>query len=514
MTTDAARLAASGPGPGASEAGGRFDPILHRWFIRYNPLYFASAMLVLAGVFVMAREIGCGDALSHASIAGIAQLYAFALIGGAWLLLRHTADRRPAVILGLAALVFSFDPAFCSERLASVEGAGLLLTAAFAALGPVKLMLLAFVFRIRGAIAPILVASAVLVAIPLLPNAIEAAAGHDTIREPLHLAFTWLGAGLLAWALLSKPAPFWSDLITDDWSAVVTSRVASVLPLLITALFAVHAAAWSVYLAVPLTPAHGAPFLLAAGAAHSVWLARSARPAAAELAAWVAAGGAVLAAARLPWAAASIALVAAAVLATLVRTHGLRLVLPSLLCAFAGGVLATGGHPAPVHYAVLAFALLGGASMKRHLECLAASAVALTMSLDGVPLPMSALAGVVWFGPWAWLLYPDHRRWLPVAAIAAVQALAAWQHAAWPEMTAFCAAASAIPFALGLALHRKDWIAAGAAGAFVLARVSGGWGVALVLAGFAALAGGLALNLSCGRRTEDVGLGTDLGHRT
>ena len=482
--------------------------LLHRWFIRYNPLFFASALLVLAGVFLAATGLGRDDLRSHAALTGITELYQFALLGAAWMLLRWTNQKRPAVILGIVSLVFLFDLTLCSERLASLGPDALWISAIVGALGVTKLKLIEKVFRLRTIAGAFTVAAAVLAALPLMPHAIEKFAGHDSVRGPLHLAFAWSGAGLLAWALLRRRAPFWSDLISNEWGLTVMSRLESVVPWLITGLFLVHAVAWSVYLSVPLTPSHGAPYVLAAGAALAARLARVDRPVLAELCAGAAAGGAcLLAGLALPGAA--MALVAAAALFALARIHGLRLVLPALLCAFASAVLATTGTPTAAGLFAFAIALLIAALAKRRLECLVASAAAIAIALMPVDPALAGLAFGVWLGPWAWLLFPDHRRWLPLATLLALEAGGARILSA--EIVIWYAVLAAIPLALALAWRRADWLAAGLFGGSVLGwnlrsewapRSIAGWGVVLLVAGFFALAGGFAVNLSTARRAE------------
>lgn len=86
---------------GNSEA--RFRQTLHEWFVVYNPLYFASALCFLVGVWLGSGELAPLDwRLGDLALLGIVQLYELALIGGAWLLWRAGA-KRPATILPVAA---------------------------------------------------------------------------------------------------------------------------------------------------------------------------------------------------------------------------------------------------------------------------------------------------------------------------------------------------------------------------------------------------------------------------
>ena len=94
--TDGGRGTADGLALRSAADGREGGGLLHRWFVQYNPLYFASALLVLAGLFLVATGLGVDDVQSHAAVAGIAQLYQFLLIGAAWRLLARTGSRRPA----------------------------------------------------------------------------------------------------------------------------------------------------------------------------------------------------------------------------------------------------------------------------------------------------------------------------------------------------------------------------------------------------------------------------------
>ena len=94
---------------------GRWRAIVHRCFVEYNPLYFASSLCILAGVFLLARELPREAFASKFGIVASTEAYQFLLIAGAAVLLR-AGLKRPAAILGLTALVFLLDAALNSER--------------------------------------------------------------------------------------------------------------------------------------------------------------------------------------------------------------------------------------------------------------------------------------------------------------------------------------------------------------------------------------------------------------
>ena len=84
-------------------------PLLHRWFVQYNPLYLLSAALVLFGTHLLYRDLlAAGYLLGQLGVPAIAEIYAWALIGGAALLTRIEL-RRPAVLLALLAVLFQGD---------------------------------------------------------------------------------------------------------------------------------------------------------------------------------------------------------------------------------------------------------------------------------------------------------------------------------------------------------------------------------------------------------------------
>ena len=77
------------PAPGAQ--------LFHRWFVQYNPLYFAGALCILGGVILVTRDPGDWDS-GQLALAGIIQLYEVALIAGAAILFNLPGQRRPAAV--------------------------------------------------------------------------------------------------------------------------------------------------------------------------------------------------------------------------------------------------------------------------------------------------------------------------------------------------------------------------------------------------------------------------------
>ncbi|MBX3271410.1 MAG: hypothetical protein KF729_14180 [Sandaracinaceae bacterium] len=123
--------------------------LFDRWFIEYNPLFLASAALVLGGTMLIAREVA-----QHRTpyggvwVGALAELYALALIGGAAGLAR-LGMTRPAVLLTLIALVFQADVTLQVETNPWYGGVGLIASAAWLGLFAIKLRLIALALGLR-----------------------------------------------------------------------------------------------------------------------------------------------------------------------------------------------------------------------------------------------------------------------------------------------------------------------------------------------------------------------------
>lgn len=508
--------------------------ILRRWFVQYNPCYFASALCILAGVFLLARELPSDSFTSKLVVAASAEAYQLLLMAGAAVLLR-AGLKRPAAILGLTAFIFILDVAMNGERLMSFMGIlslepgmrarrAIPASVVFALLGPVKLWLLARIFRLRSARGPLAVAASVIAALPLLPYAVEFESTAVSLRNSIYLVISWVGAPVLGWAFTPAARRWtsgWTENESDPW---LTRRIALVAPFLVVVLFGAHVIAWSSLSDLRLSMALAAPYLLAATCAAAVHHASS-HPRAAEFLGWAGAGMTLLAANLAPsetglWPIAFLAIVTGAALVIVLETTGLRLFLPATICLFGGAYMMSVANaaplrpPGPIWPAAIALALLAGAIRQRDFRCLFASAVAagVTVALLG-PLPVLVAYGGLVAGTWlaitAWVLFPDLRRWVPFAATMAVLALAAFM--AWenvPGSTIGSGALAASTIGVGIALRRVEFQGAGLASGSLLAAIryeswiphsAVGWGVALLAAGFLFLAGGVAVNLLLAR---------------
>jgi hypothetical protein len=507
---------------------------LARWFVEYNPLYFASALCILAGIFLVAREAPPEAFVSKLAIVASTEVYQLLLIAGAALLLR-AGLARPAAILGLLAVVFILDIALNGERLLSHVGVLSLepgmrarravpASLAVALLGPAKILLLSRVFRLRSSGLLVTVTGLTAFFLPLLPYAVELAGPAESLRQDLHLSIFWMGAPLLGWAL-SKGASGW----TSEWAATASDpripRLARIVPFLAVGLFVIHGLAWSAFPGLILSPALAAPYFLAAFSmgtrrlAHR--LSRQAEPTAwagAALALWSAAG------APAPtglWPLATVSLLTGGTLLFLAKVARLRLLLPATGCLLGGAyTLSTGAVtplplPGPAWPALATGLFLAGAWIHRDFRCLVASALsagatAWTLGMAARGLPAAGMVAGLWLAGTSWVLFPDLRRWVPFAGTLVVLALGTRLVLADPSgFSPWYAGYAVATAAVGVAGRRGEYLGAGLSAGAVLATLKrgawlphtgGGWGIALLAAGFLLLALGVGINLALVRR--------------
>jgi len=143
--------------------------LLHRWFVEYNPLYLASAALVLVGTLAYSRGLVAeGSTYGPLGAAAIVEVYGFALLLGAALLYR-LGQSRSAVVLAVLGAVFQGDLTLHTETCVNLGALGVVASAAWYASYAGKIALLAWAMRLRlsrGMLATLLGAGAILVAGP------------------------------------------------------------------------------------------------------------------------------------------------------------------------------------------------------------------------------------------------------------------------------------------------------------------------------------------------------------
>lgn len=223
--------------------------LMHRWFVQYNPLYFASALFVLAGVVLLTRD---PVEWSHGqlALAGLIQLYELALIGGAALLFNRPGQRRPAVILGVVALAFAFDITFRTEALASLGDNLLRISVLWGALFAIKLGLIARALRVR---LPRLHAAAWTLAGLMLAVSPHLIGDAVMDRRVVITAACWLGIGLVALAVWARPGAVLPATL-HDWGRIVAGRITALVPLAWTVFYWVHVVAWCGIYELRFTP--------------------------------------------------------------------------------------------------------------------------------------------------------------------------------------------------------------------------------------------------------------------
>lgn len=494
-----------------------FRETVHRWFVEYNPLYFASAGCVFAGILLVSQGMPADHFASKAGVVAVTGLYELLLIAGAWLLLR-AGQGRPAALLGILAFLFSIDVAFNGERLfshartMSLEPGmrarvALPASVVFAALAPVKLVLLAKVFRLRGVRPFLALAGSVVFLLPLLPYIVEGAPVAGAARASAHVLVTWLGAPLLGWALVRGA---WR---TEEGDGDRVRRIARVVPFLLFASFISHVSIWSTYADLGLTPAHAAPYVLLIffiGAARL-------RGFRAELATWVGIVIAVWAAWWGPdpaevWSAGAAGLLAGGGALALAWRCRHNLLLPGIGAAFGGAFLlaAEADFPGPVWLVPLSFTLLAGAVAMSDLRCLLASATAAGAALIDIDraaalIPHATVLAALGLAAAGWLIFPRWRAWLPAASVAlalVAGSLLVWRHPA--SSAAWFAATSAVAFGVGFHYAMPAYRAVGVGGGLALVALTQAawsphtpmsWGLLLLVLGFVFLIVGVVVNL-------------------
>lgn len=231
--------------------------LLHRWFVQYNPLYFTSALCVLAGAFLLTRDPADWDN-GQIALAGVIQVYELALIAGAAFLFNLPGQRRPAVILGITAIAFLFDVTFRSEGLASVGPHTLNAATAWAVLAALKLTLLAHALRVRLPVAHW---------VAWVLGALAIAAGPQLLAarvldpEYVLVGACWLGLALAALAVWGMPEVR-CEVALDEWGRTVLNRVVRAAPLTWTGLYWTHVVTWCGIYELTLHPACFAPAIL------------------------------------------------------------------------------------------------------------------------------------------------------------------------------------------------------------------------------------------------------------
>lgn len=235
--------------------GDPWQALLHRWFVQYNPSYLLSAALVLAGLTLVSRGLaGEQPGWGQVVVALLAEVYAWALLGGAALLVRK-GQQRPAVLLGLLAMVYQADLTLFTETCADLGLRGVAPAALWLSVFVAKLAALGKALRVRihaRALAAASFGASGLVLLPFLARYLDTQRPGSPLlssRESGYLVAFFLFAllALLPRDLGRSAAPLGA---LDGWGKTVLRRVSLAVWSIWCVAFALHLWMWVVQYSV------------------------------------------------------------------------------------------------------------------------------------------------------------------------------------------------------------------------------------------------------------------------
>ena len=227
--------------------------LLHYWFVQYNPLYFFSALCVLAGVYLMSRGLdSLGFRAGQLILVEVVQAYEILLIVGAGLLYRVAGQRRPAVILAMMEVLFLMDCNFLTEGLGAMGSVGAAGSTVWVTVLVVKVLALAWIFSVKLSLGGLL--------LPVLAGVGVAYAPHmlslpSVDKDVFHLVMTWYGLGLV-WLAHGAVRTLTSRSPLSDWGDTVFYRATRAACVVWSVFYFVHLAAWMVQFNISFTAAH------------------------------------------------------------------------------------------------------------------------------------------------------------------------------------------------------------------------------------------------------------------
>lgn len=208
--------------------------LFHRWFVEYNPLYLVSALLVLGGLTVISGSTAESQASSReALVAVIAELYAFALIAGAALLVR-IGLRRPAVMLALLTALYQCDLTLLTESQVHLGLGSALWIGLFIA----KLRALAWAMQVRLSRSAIVVPAVGALGLAIMPHVLL----HFRAYERGSIVAVWLFALFATGLWTSREVTSIETL--DAWGQTVLARTQRAIWVMWAAASAGHALFW------------------------------------------------------------------------------------------------------------------------------------------------------------------------------------------------------------------------------------------------------------------------------
>ena len=228
--------------------------LLHRWFVEYNPLYLVSAALVLVGVNALSGElVQRGFLLGQVGVPLIAEVYGWALIGGAALLVR-IGLRRPAVMLALLATFYLCDLTMHTETCVYLGWVGPLAAGLWWLSFVGKLVALGRALQLRLPRAVLCGASLSAVGLAVVPRvlgALDARAGGAVVAVWVFAVFAF---ALFGWRDPTSTVPL------DAWGHTVLRRALRATWAMWATLMLLHVLYWCSdrgirpYVLVPVAP--------------------------------------------------------------------------------------------------------------------------------------------------------------------------------------------------------------------------------------------------------------------
>jgi len=233
--------------------------LLHYWFVQYNPLYFFSALCVLAGMLLLSRGLTEMDwQEGQLLLSGVMQLYEIILIAGAALLFRTPGQRRPAVILGLVEIFFLLDGTLRTELMTTLGGRGLVASGGWVVMVALKLWAMAWAFRLRISAWAFFLPCLAALGVALFPHALAAT---DSGKGLVHLMAVWYGLGLALCAKFLKPRVE-CTIMLDSWGHQVLWRSTKACWGIWAGFYLLHLWVWTEMFRIPFSAAQAAPFML------------------------------------------------------------------------------------------------------------------------------------------------------------------------------------------------------------------------------------------------------------
>ena len=217
------------------------NQLFYTWFVKYNPLYFISALCFVFGVFLVSRgmhKIYWID--GQIILTAVIESYEMLLLVGSFILYRKVSQHRPAIILALLNIIFLFDCTFQTEHISTLGYIGGFSTAIWLLLFIVKLKLLLWIFRLKlpviGFMVPILAA----IGITATPYLLDYT---NLDKSTIHLMITWYGVVLAILVLWFRPTVISKDKL-DPQGEVILLRISNAAWMIWGGLYLYHLISW------------------------------------------------------------------------------------------------------------------------------------------------------------------------------------------------------------------------------------------------------------------------------